>query len=67
MIGVLLTIEIKTKNNFFIYGNDNSAFNTENEVLFNEGLTFEVKSIKYNEHADFEAEVILPDGNIIYE
>jgi hypothetical protein len=39
-VGVLYTIEIKTKNNFFIYDNYNSAFNTEAEVLFNEGLTF---------------------------
>ena len=44
-IGVLLKIEIKQKRNFFIYKNDNSAFDTEDEVLFNEGLTFEVKSI----------------------
>lgn len=40
MIGVLYKIQIKTKNNFFIYDNYNTAFNTEAEVLFNEGLTF---------------------------
>ena len=39
-IGVLLRIEIIQKNNFYIYKNDTSAYNSEDEVLFNEGLTF---------------------------
>ena len=39
-IGVLLRIEVIQKNNFYIYNNDNSAYNSEDEVLFNEGLTF---------------------------
>jgi len=38
-------IEIKEKNNFFIYNEDNTAFNSESEVLFNEGSTFKLKSI----------------------
>jgi hypothetical protein len=57
-IGVLLTIEINKKNNFFIYNNDNSAFTSEDEVLFNEGLTFKVKSIEINKEANFKVEVI---------
>jgi len=38
-------IETKEKNNFFIYNDDNTAFNSESEVLFNEGLTFKLISI----------------------
>ena len=38
-------IETKEKNNFLVYNDENTAFNTESEVLFNEGSTFKLKSI----------------------
>jgi hypothetical protein len=46
VVGVLLIIEITKKNNYFIYNKENTAFSREDEVLLNEGLTFQIKKIE---------------------
>ena len=38
LVSVLLKIELKTKNNFFIYNKDTHAFPKEKEALLQEGL-----------------------------
>ena len=45
-IGVLLTLEIKQKKNFYIYDKNDAEYINEEEVLFNEGLKFKLKSVK---------------------
>ena len=51
-IGVLLTIEIRTQNNFYVYG-DNALIQDEEEILFNEGLTFTVERIEKYKVSEF--------------
>ena len=43
---MLLKIEVRRKNKFFIY--ENSSFPEEQEVLLQEGLKFEKKSVTFN-------------------
>ena len=44
LVSVLLKIEIKNKNNFFIYDENTHAFPSEKEVLLQEGLEFKIVS-----------------------
>ncbi len=50
-MSVLLKIELKHRKNFYIYEGRNSAFQTEQEVLLQEGLKFKIisKELKYHE------------------
>jgi len=41
-VSVLLKIEVKSKNNFFIYDENTHAFPNEREALFQEGLAFKI-------------------------
>lgn len=51
-VGVLLKIELKKKQNFFVYNEETSAFPNEEEVLLQEGLEF-----KINGYEELEDEI----------
>ena len=50
IVSVLLKIELKHRKNFFIYEGRTSAFQTEQEVLLQEGLKFKIINKEFKHH-----------------